>query len=214
MVTKRAGGPGLDRIDIKILAFLQRDGRATIKSVADKVGLSARACLERVRRLEASGVIAGYHAVIELAKLSRPVTVFTEIVLEKQASHARFEQSLSAIEEVVECWEVSGAVDYVARFVCADLAAYEALTSTLLEDPKLGVGRIVSHIALRQVRTFAGYPQLAPEARPKSRRVTANSAALRRIDGRSAVRRQNFSAKRSIAGPIFSANVATAASSG
>ena len=156
MVTKRA--PSLDRIDIKILAFLQRDGRATIKKLADKVGLSARACLERVRRLEASGIIAGYHAVIELTKLSRPVTVFAEIVLEKQASHARFEQHLSNIEEVVDCWEVSGAVDYVARFVCADLAAYESLTSALLEDPKLGVGRIVSHIALRQVRKFDGYP--------------------------------------------------------
>jgi DNA-binding Lrp family transcriptional regulator len=157
MVTRRASG--LDRIDIRMLALLQRDGRATVKKLADKVGLSARACLERLRRLEAAGVIAGYHAVVELTKLARPVNVFAEIVLEKQASQTRFEQRLAEIEQVVECWEVSGTVDYLARFVCADLAAYQALTSALIEDPKLGVGRIVSHIALRPVRKFAGYPE-------------------------------------------------------
>ena len=63
------------------------------------------------------------------------------------------------IDEVVECWEVSGNVDYIARFVCADLAAYEELTSALIDDDHLGVARIVSHVALRPVRRFAGYPE-------------------------------------------------------
>ena len=62
--------PGLDRTDIKILAVLQREGRSTIQDLAEKIGLSPRASLERVRRLEASGVIAGYQAQINLAKLS------------------------------------------------------------------------------------------------------------------------------------------------
>jgi len=157
MAAKRT--PTLDRIDVKILAALQRDGRSTIQKLADKVGLSPRACLERVRRLEASGIIAGYQALVELAKLSQPVNVFAEIVLEKQASQGRFEQRLAAIAEVVECWEVSGTIDYIARFVCADLATYEALTSKLIDDPNLGVARIVSHVALRPVRRFTGYPE-------------------------------------------------------
>jgi len=63
------------------------------------------------------------------------------------------------MEEVVECWEVTGATDYLARFTCADLAAYEALTTRLIDDPSLGVSRIVSHVALRPVRRFAGYPE-------------------------------------------------------
>src|SRR6266513_3706112 len=100
MAAKRP--PALDRIDVKILAALQRDGRSTIQKLAQTVGLSARACLERVRRLEAAGIIAGYQAVIELAHLSRPVNVFAEIALEKQANQGRFEQRLAAIEEVVE----------------------------------------------------------------------------------------------------------------
>ena len=151
--------PPLDRIDIKILAALQRDGRSTIQNLAQRVGLSARACLERVRRLESSGVISGYQAVVEIGVLSRPVNVFTEIMLERQANSTRFEKRLAAMENVVECWEVSGTIDYIARFVCADLAAYEELTSNLIDDQNLGVARIISHVALRPVRRFAGYPE-------------------------------------------------------
>jgi DNA-binding Lrp family transcriptional regulator len=151
--------PPLDRIDIKILAALQRDGRSTIQNLAQKVGLSPRASLERVRRLESAGIIAGYQAVVDLGRLSRPVNVFAEIILEKQANSGRFEKRIAALEEVVECWEVSGTVDYVARFVCADLAAYEELTSDLIDDETLGVARIVSHVALRPVRRFTGYPE-------------------------------------------------------
>jgi DNA-binding Lrp family transcriptional regulator len=154
---KRA--PALDRIDVKILAELQRDGRSTIQKLAETIGLSARATLERVRRLEAAGVIAGYQAVVELRQLSRPVNIFAEIILEKHANRGRFEKRLASIDEVVECWEVSGDVDYLVRFVCADLAGYEEVTSALIDDTNLGVARIVSHVALRAVRRFAGYPE-------------------------------------------------------
>lgn len=151
--------PVLDEIDIRLLAALQRDGRSTIENLARLVKLSARACLERVRRLEAAGIISGYQAVVELDALSRPITVFAEIVLEKQAQQGEFERKLAAIAEIVECWEVSGTVDYIARFVCADLAAYQALTTQLIDDKDLGIARIVSHIVLRTVRRFGGYPE-------------------------------------------------------
>jgi DNA-binding Lrp family transcriptional regulator len=157
MTAKRS--PALDRIDVKILAGLQRDGRSTIQRLAAQVGLSPRASLERVRRLEAAGIITGYRAVIDVGRLSRPVNVYAEIVLEKHAQQGRFERRLSALDEVLECWEVTGAVDYIARFMCADIAAYEALTTTLIDDASLGVARIVSHVALRPVRRFDGYPE-------------------------------------------------------
>ncbi len=156
MAVKRP--PALDRIDIKILAALQRDGRVTIQKLAGAVGLTARPCLERVRRLEGAGIISGYRAVLALERLSKPITIFAEIALEMQGHQDRLEKRLVAIEEVVECWEVSGNVDYVARFVCADLGRYETLTADLIGDKTLGVSRIVSHIALRPVRRFAGYP--------------------------------------------------------
>ena len=158
MVAKRS--PALDRIDVKILAALQRDGRMSIQKLSASAGLSARACLERVRRLETSGIIIGYQALIDVGRLSKPVNIFAEIILDKHAQQAQLERRLAAIEDVVECWEVSGTVDYLARFVCADLAAYEALTARLIDDPKLGIARIVSHIALRPIRRFAGYPDV------------------------------------------------------
>jgi DNA-binding Lrp family transcriptional regulator len=151
--------PALDRIDVKILADLQRNGRSTMQELAVKVGLSARASLERVRRLEAAGIIAGYRAVIDLAHLSRPVTVFAEIIMTKQANKGEVERRLAAMAEVVECWEVTGATDYMAHFACRDIAAYEALTARLIDDENLGVSRIVSHVGLRAVRRFAGYPE-------------------------------------------------------
>ena len=164
MATKRP--PALDRIDLKILAALQRDGRMTNQKLAEVVALSPRASLERVRRLEAAGIISGYQAVIELRELIRPVNVFVEIVLEKQANRRRFEKRLAALDEVVECWEVSGNVDYVARFVCIDMVAYEELTAELIDDDTLGVARIVSHVALRPVRRFAGYPESLLRRKP------------------------------------------------
>lgn len=150
--------PALDAIDIRILAALQREGRMTIKRLGEVVGLSARPCLERVRRLEGAGIIAGYQAVIAVERLSRPITVFAEIGLEDQAGREATEKQLNAIDEAVESWEISGTSDYLVRFVCADLARYEALTADLLGTPALGIRRIVSHIALRPVRRFDGYP--------------------------------------------------------
>jgi DNA-binding Lrp family transcriptional regulator len=164
MAIKRS--PALDRIDVKILSSLQRNGRSTMQELAVQVGLSPRASLERVRRLEAAGIIAGYRAVIDLAHLSRPVNIFAEMTLAKQAHQGRVERRLAAMEEVVECWEVSGTVDYLAHFICADLAAYEALTSRLIDDSNLGLERIVSHVALRPVRRFAGYPESLLSRKP------------------------------------------------
>lgn len=156
MTAKRP--PLLDRIDIKILAVLQTDGRITIQKLAEQVGLSARPALERVRRLEAAKIITGYRALIELERLSRPLTVFAEIALERHGLQLRFERRLEVIEEVVECWQVSGTFDYLVRFMCADIARYETLTAELIADPNLGVARIHSNIALRPVRPFSGYP--------------------------------------------------------
>ena len=126
MAAKRP--PGLDRIDIKILAALQRDGRTTMQHLARGRALAAG----EPRAGAAAGKLRHHFRLSgrgRARRLSRPVTVFAEIILEKQANRARFEKRLAALEEVVECWEVSGNVDYMARFVCADLAAYEELTA-------------------------------------------------------------------------------------
>jgi DNA-binding Lrp family transcriptional regulator len=149
---------GLDAIDVRILSALQRDGRMTIQKLAGMVGLSARPCLERVRRLQAAGIIATIQAVIDLDLVSKPLTVFTELSLTRQARQERIEAKLKALDEAVESWEITGTSDYLVRFVCEDLSRYEALTNELLHDRRLGVARLISHIVLRPVTRFTGYP--------------------------------------------------------
>src|SRR5260221_5374199 len=114
MAAKRP--PALDRIDVKILAALQRDGRSTIQKLAHTVGLSPRASLERVRRLEASGVIAGYQALVELGRLARPVNIFAEIILVRQVNRGLFAKPLAALDEGVLSYVRNCTVHSIARF--------------------------------------------------------------------------------------------------
>ncbi|MEW5880188.1 MAG: Lrp/AsnC family transcriptional regulator [Pseudomonadota bacterium] len=150
----------LDRIDRQILEILQRDGRITNQALSERVALSPRACLERVRRLERAGIIAGYMAVIEPRKLGGLLTIVVEVSLreQSQATHARFEQKIRACDEVIECFLVSGSCDYVLRLACRSLDHYRELTNAWTDDPTLGVERIASKPELQTVKAFRGYP--------------------------------------------------------
>lgn len=150
----------LDRIDRQILEILQRDGRITNQALSEKVALSPRACLERVRRLERAGVISGYMALVEPRKLGGLLTIVVEVSLreQSQATHARFEARMRACDEVIECFLVSGSCDYVLRLACRSLDHYRELTNAWTDDPTLGVERIASKPELQTVKAFRGYP--------------------------------------------------------
>ena len=136
----------LDRIDRRILEILQLDGRITNQELSERVALSPRACLERVRRLERAGVVSGYMALIEPRKLGGLLTVVVEVTLkdQTQATHARFEQRAKASAEVIECFLVSGQCDYVLRLACRDLDHYRELTNAWTDEPALRVEKITS----------------------------------------------------------------------
>ncbi|MGH6610784.1 MAG: Lrp/AsnC family transcriptional regulator [Burkholderiaceae bacterium] len=150
----------LDRIDRKILEILQHDGRVTNQELSERVTLSARACLERVRRLERAGIISGYMALIEPRKLGGVLTVVVEVTLkdQTQATHARFEQRVKASPEVIECFLVSGQCDYVLRLACRDLDHYRELTNAWTDDSTLRVEKISSKPELQTIKPFRGYP--------------------------------------------------------
>lgn len=150
----------LDRIDRQIVAILQQDGRITNQALSERIALSPRACLERVRRLERAGVIAGYMALVEPRKLGNLLTIIVEVSLrdQSQATHARFEQRMKASPEVIECFLVSGSSDYVLRLACRSLEHYRELTNAWTDDPALGVERIASKPELQTVKPFRGYP--------------------------------------------------------
>lgn len=140
----------LDRIDMKILAELQRNARMTNVLLADAVGLSASPCLQRVKRLEKAGFIIGYGALIALPRLGETVTVFTEITL---TGHTRehfqtFEQALRRLPEAMECHLVSGGYDYLVKFVTRSLSHYQDLIEPLI-DRNIGIAKYFSYIVLR-----------------------------------------------------------------
>lgn len=150
----------LDRADLKLLELLQRDGRATVQSLADAIHLSARATLNRVRRLESRGVIEGYAALVKRNALGEHISVFAEVALkdQRQASVQRFERRMAAAPEVVACWIVSGRYDYLVRISCPHLDDYHRLINGWLDEAGLGIEKIVSNIELQTIKEFTGFP--------------------------------------------------------
>ena len=149
-----------DRIDRRILEIMQAEGRITNQELSERISLSPRACLERVRRLERAGIISGYMAVLEPRKIGGLLTIVVEVTLkdQTQATHARFEQRARVSAEVIECFLVSGQCDYVLRLACRDLDHYRELTNAWTDDPALGVEKITSKPELQTVKPFRGYP--------------------------------------------------------
>ncbi len=142
--------PRLDRIDLKILAQLQRHGRMTNVTLSDAVGLSASPCLLRVKRLEKAGFITGYGAQINLAKLGETVTIFTEVTLEdhKLDDFARFEAEVRGVEELVECHLISGGYDYLLKFVARGVGHYQEIVEALLKR-EVGIAKYFSYIVIK-----------------------------------------------------------------
>ncbi|WP_422030524.1 Lrp/AsnC family transcriptional regulator [Roseovarius sp.] len=125
----------LDRIDVRILAELQRNGRITNVELADLVHLSPSPCLTRVKKLQKSGYITGYSALINVAKLGETLTVFTEFTLKnhRQIDFARFQEALEKIDNCVECHLISGGYDYLAKFVTAGISDYQEIMEDLID---------------------------------------------------------------------------------
>ena len=156
----RKGAPAFDRVDRAILEALREDGRITYQALSERVGLSPRPCLERVRRLEQRGVIRGYTALLDPAALGHDIVALAEIAMRDPAAgvRQRLERALCADPAVVELQIVNGEYDYVARIVAPSLAAYEALTEAFLADPAFGIARIHTTFVLKTLRSFDGYP--------------------------------------------------------
>lgn len=149
----------LDRIDVRILAELQRNGRITNVELADLVHLSPSPCLTRVKKLQQAGYITGYSAHIDVGKLGETLTVFTEFTLKnhRQIDFARFQKTLENIESCVECHLVSGGYDYLAKFVTAGIADYQTIVEDLI-DRNIGIDRYFSYVVIKSPILKKGIP--------------------------------------------------------
>jgi Lrp/AsnC family transcriptional regulator, leucine-responsive regulatory protein len=144
----------LDATDRAILNLLQEDGRISNAALAERVHLSPSACLRRVRRLEASGVIDRYVALLDPGVVGRGTRVFVEISLQSQAEEVldAFEAVVADAPEVMSCHLMAGAADYLVQVVVADVADYERLHRTHLAKLP-GVANLHSSFAIRAVHS-------------------------------------------------------------
>lgn len=149
----------LDRIDRRILAQLQAEGRLTNQALADRVALSPSACLARVRRLERAGAIQGYHARLDPFMLEVGLVLFAEVTLKGHGPEelARFDAAVNALAQVVESSHVSGAYDYLLKVVVADMAEWTEIREQLTRA-EVGADRINTHVLMRKPKIFVGYP--------------------------------------------------------
>ncbi|MBN9263051.1 MAG: Lrp/AsnC family transcriptional regulator [Hyphomicrobium sp.] len=151
--------PKLDRIDLKILSELQKNGRITNVDLAEKVGLSPSPCLMRVRRLEEAMYISGYGAEIDISKLGEVISVFAEVTLADHGhgDFSRFEAAVRDIDEVIECHLVSGGYDYLLKFITRGIAHYQETMEALLQR-NIGIEKYFSYVVIKSPFIKRHYP--------------------------------------------------------
>ena len=144
------GVPKLDRIDVKILAQLQRNSGQTNAALADAVCLSASPCLKRVKRLEKGGYIESYNARLNISKICESVTVFTQVTLldHRRENFIKFEQEIQRFDSVQECYLVSGGYDFLLKFVVRSIAHYQDIIEGML-DRRIGIDKYFSYVIIK-----------------------------------------------------------------
>jgi Lrp/AsnC family transcriptional regulator, regulator of ectoine-degradation genes len=144
----------LDRVDLRMLAALQRNGRISKVELAELVNLSPSACLERMRRLEKQKLIVSYHATLNLSAFM-PIQMFlTEITLggHRAVDFWKFERAIEKIPQVIECHALGGGIDYLVKIVASDVPAYQMLVDDLLSQ-EIGIERYFTYVVTKAVKS-------------------------------------------------------------
>ena len=149
----------LDDRDIRILSILSREGRISKTDLAKRVNLTPTPCWERLRRLEAAGIIRGYQADISLKRIAPHVTVFVTVELDnhRAESFQAFERAIAGYDEIVACWALGGGFDYLLQVVARDIDASQRLIDSLLERG-LGLARYYTYMVTKPVKSGSGLP--------------------------------------------------------
>lgn len=149
----------LDRTDRRILDILQREGRIAITELAQRVGLSTSPCSERVKRLEKTGVITGYHARVSPEAVGKTLLVFVEIKLSAKSGEVfdKVRQELLHVPDVLECFLVSGSFDYLVKARLGGMREYRRLLGDILK--KLPVpAESHSYVVMEEVKETLALP--------------------------------------------------------
>lgn len=149
----------LDAGDLRILGVLQAEGRLTNQELADKVGMSTSPCWRRVRRLEESGVIKGYQAVLDRRSVGLGVLAFIRVGIDShsEAEARRFEKDVLKLDEVVACYSIAGDADFLLQVVARDLDAYAEFAMTVVRRlPR--IKEMQTTFVLKEIKPMQGLP--------------------------------------------------------
>lgn len=128
----------LDKTDLKILKYLQEDGRLSNLDLANKVGLSSTPTFERVKKLEKAKIIKSYHAEVDVVALGMGIQTFMMVSLSQTRGNTipSFIKQINSIPEIIECHHVTGSSDYILKIMVEDIAAYEHLAMNTIRNIK------------------------------------------------------------------------------
>ena len=148
----------MDRLDKKILRFLQEDSTLAVADIAKRVGLSTTPCWRRIQKLEEEGVIRRRVAVLDPARINLRVTVFVSIRTNSHSNEwlKRFSEVVGDFPEVVEFYRMSGDVDYLLKVVVPDIAAYDAFYKRLIS--RIEIRDVSSSFAMEQIKYTTEMP--------------------------------------------------------
>ena len=149
----------LDKLDQRILAILQHDGRISNQQLAEEVGLSPAACWRRVRALEEAGVITGYTAHLAPERIGQGLCVLINLSLQRHTidSTAGIEQQVSSYPEVLQCFAVTGNADFVLRVIVPDMASYDRFLNEKIFTLQ-GIAQVNSNFVLREIKNTQAVP--------------------------------------------------------
>jgi Lrp/AsnC family leucine-responsive transcriptional regulator len=150
---------GIDRIDRRILGVLQSDGRITNADLAERIGLSATATADRVRRLMRDGFILGYRAELDPIRLGRGLLVFVEVLLDRTSPDVfeHFATQVKRAGEVLECHMVAGGFDYLLKARVRDMGAYRRFLAEVIL-PLPGVRETRTYAVMEEVKATTALP--------------------------------------------------------
>ncbi len=149
----------LDKTDLLILKILQENSKVTNLTLSKKIGLSPAPTLERVKKLEATNVIESYHAHVNLHAIGLNVTTFVlvSLALKKENSLKEFQEKILSVEEVTECYIITGEADFLLKVVCKDIPTYEELLFKELSQID-GIERMRTLMTLSSVKNSKVLP--------------------------------------------------------
>lgn len=149
----------MDKIDRSIVLLLQKDGKITIKQIAERLNLTTTPIFERVKKLEREGYIKSYKAILDRKKVGLQLMVFCNVTLNLHQTDylKKFEKDIQQFPEVVECYHVAGTFDYLIKIYAENMERYQDFLSNKLASLD-NISKVQSSFVMTEVKDFAYLP--------------------------------------------------------